>query len=278
MVARRTAGARLSPDSKDEAILVERTWQADGEVCRNLRDLAASIVVEASRGLVFVDSGVFARPSSWETSQRTGDMAMRVEIAGALSCGKSTLASILETMGHRLVYEDLSTNPYLNLRLEDPERYDYLCQQQFVLDKIASLTAASARGEPFVADYSLAAERAYVAHYNSARPDRVAALYALMDRAETGLGLPDAVILLRCAPDEQLCRIRARGRDFEQGHDVAFIARINALVEEQVAAQAAKGVPVFPYRTDLRSWSCILDELREGPLAAMAPHHDAAAA
>jgi len=32
---------------------------------------------------------------------------MRIEIAGALSCGKSTLAGELELLGHRIIREDI---------------------------------------------------------------------------------------------------------------------------------------------------------------------------
>lgn len=185
---------------------------------------------------------------------------MRIEIAGALSCGKSTLAGKLAADGHLIVYEDLTTNPYLDLRVKEPEKYDFLCQQQFVLDKIASLTAATEAGSPFISDFSIAAERAYVSHYVS-RPDWVGSLMSLMDRSEEGLGLPDLVVHLQCAPQAQLERIRRRGRDFEQGHDIPFIAEINEKVDFQVGRLKRLGVCVVAFRTDLVSWDGIVTEL-----------------
>jgi deoxyadenosine/deoxycytidine kinase len=186
---------------------------------------------------------------------------MRIEIAGALSCGKSTLAGKLASLGHKIVYEDLSTNPYLDLRVQDPEKYDFLCQQQFVLDKIASLQAAEADGAPYFTDFSIAAERAYVSHYVSHRPDWISELTALLDRSETEQGLPDLVIHLQCSPEEQLERIRRRGRDFEQGHDAAFITNINDRVDTQVSRVAGLGVRVAAYRTDILGWDEILDSI-----------------
>lgn len=183
---------------------------------------------------------------------------MRIEIAGALSCGKSTLAGKLASLGHKIVYEDLSTNPYLDLRVQDPEKYDFLCQKQFVLDKIASLQAAEADGAPYFTDFSIAAERAYVSHYVSHRPDWISELSALLDRSESEQGLPDLVIHLQCSPEEQLERIRRRGREFEQGHDVAFITNINDRVDAQVSRVSGLGVRVAAYRTDILSWDDIL--------------------
>jgi deoxyadenosine/deoxycytidine kinase len=186
---------------------------------------------------------------------------MRIEIAGALSCGKSTLAGKLASLGHKIVYEDLSTNPYLDLRVQDPEKYDFLCQRQFVLDKIASLQAAEAEGGPYFADFSVAAERAYVSHYVSHRPDWISELMALLDRSETEQGLPDLIVHLQCAPEAQIERIRRRGRDFEQGHDIAFIQNINDRVDAQVNRVAGLGVPVAAYRTDILGWDEILVSL-----------------
>jgi deoxyadenosine/deoxycytidine kinase len=186
---------------------------------------------------------------------------MRIEIAGALSCGKSTLAGILAADGHKIVYEDLSTNPYLDLRVQDPEKYDFLCQRQFVLDKIASLQAAEEVGVPYFSDFSVAAERAYVSHYVAHRPDWIGELFALLDRSELDQGLPHLLIYLQCTPEVQIERIRNRGRDFEQGHDVAFIRNINERVNAQVSRVADLGVPVAAYRTDLLTWSEIVPSL-----------------
>lgn len=191
---------------------------------------------------------------------------MRIEIAGALSCGKSTLAGKLAKDGHLVVYEDLTTNPYLDLRVVDPEQYDFLCQQQFVLDKIACLKAATEAGKPHITDFSIAAERAYVSHYVSHRPDWIGSLMNLMDQSETDLGLPDLVIHLKCAPEAQLDRIRKRGRDFEQGHDVTFIANINDRVDHQVARVENLGVDVVSYRTDILGWDDIMLDLYENHL------------
>jgi len=188
---------------------------------------------------------------------------MRIEIAGALSCGKSTLAGKLEALGLKIVREDLSTNPYLDLRVQDPEQYDFPCQRQFVLDKIASIRESEAAGTPYVCDFSLAAERAYVTHYADGRSTWIDPLFGLLDDCEATLGPADLVVYLRCAPEEQLNRIRNRGRNFEQGHDVAFVSKINELVDLHVRSQqAAWGLEIVEYWTDRLDWCDIVADIR----------------
>lgn len=176
---------------------------------------------------------------------------MRVEIAGALACGKTTLSSHLATLGYHVVSEDLTRNPYLELRKQDPEKYDLLCQQRFIEDKIESLKSAVDSGEArIVSDYCMAAERAYVTFYLGDKPHWIDILERMIDGSDKEIGSPDAVIYLQCRPQTQLARIRARGRAFEQDHDIAFLETINALVDEKVAAIRDGGTPVLEFSSE----------------------------
>lgn len=175
-----------------------------------------------------------------------GSTAMRIEIAGALASGKTTLAGLLGSMGWHVVYEDLSTNPYLELRKVDPEKYELLCQQRFAEDKINGIAAAVAAGKDMiVSDYSLVVERAYLSHYLKDRPDWIAAIERRLHESGPLIGPLDAIIHLRCPAEVQLDRIRTRGRSFEQGHDVAFLNSINRLVDDRVADAQSSGIRVI---------------------------------
>lgn len=187
---------------------------------------------------------------------------MRVEIAGALSSGKSTLSGVLAGRGHTVVLEDLTTNPYLNLRIEDPETYDPLCQRQFALDKVQQIDQMSASALPIVfADFSLAAERAYVSHYLAHRPEHIDSILEITEQAEKEYGFPALTVFLECRPEEQIRRIKKRGRDFEQGHDLAFVARINDLVRGEVERQERLGAVVVRYRSDVEDFEAIAADI-----------------
>jgi len=171
---------------------------------------------------------------------------MWIELAGALASGKSTLSADFRREGFHVVSEDLSTNPYLDLVRQAPERYAFPCQQRFIDDKIDSIFRAFRQGhENIVADFCLTVERAYVTHYLESCPEQARRLCCYIDRFYESVGKPDAIVFLKCAPETILDRIRQRGRVFEQGHDFSFVRKICGLVEENVAAAAASGIRVI---------------------------------
>lgn len=171
---------------------------------------------------------------------------MRIELAGALAVGKSTLSAKLKARGFHVVFEDLSANPYLDLRKQDPEKYGLLVQQQFIEDKVGALEYAVAHGhESIVSDFSLTAELAYVDFYVAGKPEWLARLHRQVADSAARIGEPDLIVFMYCEPEIQLARIRTRGRDFEQGLDLGFIATINRMVRERVDAAEARGMRVI---------------------------------
>lgn len=171
---------------------------------------------------------------------------MRIEVAGALAVGKSTLCRKLERHGFHVVYEDLSANPYLDLRRQDPEKYGFLAQQSFVDEKLKAIRAAvEARIPAVVVDFCMAAELAYVEYYVSDRPEWLARLERQVAEGLEAVGQPDLIVHLHCPPELQLARIKARGRGFEQGHDLGFVRTISRMVRERVEEAERGGVPVL---------------------------------
>lgn len=175
---------------------------------------------------------------------------MRIEIAGTLATGKSTLVHAFAPYGFQLVLEDLTTNPYLDLRTRFPEKYRLICAQRFLEDKIGQLYHSRASGNPnVISDFSMAAEKAYMAYYQRDEIEWRKMAEARIDGLELEIGRPDLLLHLRCRPEEQLDRIRRRGREFEQGHDLEFLTAINALMDEKVQAKADRGIKVVEIET-----------------------------
>lgn len=170
---------------------------------------------------------------------------MRIEVAGALAVGKSTLCKKLELHGFHVVYEDLSANPYLELRKQDPEKYGFLAQQSFVDEKLKAIKAAVDAGFPrVVVDFCMAIEMAYAEYYVSDRPEWLARLERQVEQGLRDFGQPDLIVHLHCPPELQLARIKARGRGFEQGHDLEFVRTISGMVRERVDLAESMGVEV----------------------------------
>ncbi|WP_435641812.1 deoxynucleoside kinase [Micavibrio aeruginosavorus] len=164
-------------------------------------------------------------------------MAFRVEIAGSLATGKTTLCQTLERQFTRVVYEELSGNPYLDKVRHDPDKYALPCQQWFVDNKVNAIRQAINDNPDgrIISDFSLLLDRVYVSHYLAHRPDWVAALYQQLEEGVRDIGQPDVILYLTCPPDEIVNRIKKRGRDFEQHLTAEFARAINAGVQTEIS-------------------------------------------
>jgi deoxyadenosine/deoxycytidine kinase len=170
---------------------------------------------------------------------------MRIEIAGALGVGKSTLSDALEARGCHVVREDVTGNPYLELQTSDPKRYAFLAQQRFIEDKISGIDAAVASGHRvIVSDFSKIVELAYAEFYDAIDDDQRAELGDMVDEWYAS-SPPDIIAYLQCDPVVHLDRIQRRGRDFEKSCDIAFIQRITEAMERRIASAHAKGFRVI---------------------------------
>lgn len=164
-------------------------------------------------------------------------MTFRIEIAGSLATGKTTLCKQLANQFSAVVYEELAGNPYLDKVKEDPEQYALPCQEWFVDNKVNALRRAVENNPDdatIISDFSLIADKAYVEHYLHDKPKMVETLFARLDRGIATIGQPDVIIYLTCPADEIINRVKSRGRDFEQSLTVDFATAINHLVQKHV--------------------------------------------
>lgn len=170
-------------------------------------------------------------------------MVYRVEIAGTLATGKTTLCQKLQSQFTHTVYEELSGNPYLDKVRFNPEKYALPCQQWFVENKVNAIRAAvndNAHGT-IISDFSPLLDRVYIAHYLAHRPEWVEQLHQQVADGIQDIGEPDVIVYLTCPPDEIINRIKKRGRDFEQALTVDFTRAINNMVRAEIDSIPANG-------------------------------------
>jgi deoxyadenosine/deoxycytidine kinase len=187
---------------------------------------------------------------------------MRIEIAGSVGVGKSTLSKALSDSGCHVVYEDVTGNPYLELQTIDPDRYAFLAQQTFIEDKIGVTDDAIAAGHRVVAsDFSLMAELAYVDYYDVIVHARRDILHGMVEGWYASKGVPDAIIHLTCSPEVQLERIRERGRSFEQDLNQQSLGKISDAIRSRLDEAGKRGWRIVRIDTT--------DFEKDGPLPEM---------
>lgn len=174
-------------------------------------------------------------------------MAKRIEVSGILASGKSTLCDAFAAHGFPIARENVADNPYFLKAQEEPERYEPQVQKWILSQRFTEIAKAKRSGSsmPFVVDYCLAVDKAYADFYlRESNPEAMNKTHRKIDRMYQTYGYPDLVIHLRCETDEILRRIKLRGRDFEQGHDAAFLDALGNRIEHYL--QTLKDRDVCP--------------------------------
>lgn len=169
----------------------------------------------------------------------------RIEFCGGIGAGKSTCAALLARhWGLPLVAEDFEAIPYWRLYYRDPAAYALEKDLSFLLSHAESLRAAAAAR--VVCDFAMVQTVAYSRIAGDAAD--TAAVKAVHDRLEARLGPPAAIVRLECGPEVQLARIRARARAPEQAITADYLARLDAAIDERLAAFNG-AVPIVAFDT-----------------------------
>jgi deoxyadenosine/deoxycytidine kinase len=160
----------------------------------------------------------------------------RVELAGGIASGKTTLARLLAKAGLRSVLENFHANPFWKAFYSNPELYSFETEITFLLQHYHSIKEFPRPQEIFVCDFSLLLDRAYAALNLRGRQLRM--FQSVCSHVVRELARPRLLIHLRCDPHILLNRIRKRSRSEELSLGIDYVAGLNHAVERQVARAA----------------------------------------
>ena len=196
----------------------------------------------------------------------------RVEIAGCIASGKTTLVNALA--GHyKAVYEDHTINPFWEAFYTDPSAYTFETEITFLLQHyhFAKVGAADSRGM-VILDHSFELDMAYAeVGLSGSRREIFRSIYQEIQKE---LGPPRALVLIECGVTEAERRIGERARSLETELPREFLSRLRRELEIRVA-KLSRLVPVIRVdseKTDFRekgSWLATLRLTLESQLRSM---------
>jgi deoxyguanosine kinase len=208
-----------------------------------------------------------ARPgASRFVAQERTDLRVsgRVEIAGAIAAGKTTLAKALRTVDLHVVRERFRDSLYWRAFFRDPRRYAFEAELGFLVDHYHLCIAAAEMHDQLVCDYSIAMDFAYADVTMDGPARRV---FTRVAREVTArLGEPRLVVHLACSPSVLLERIRRRGRKTEVTIDLGFLEALDRALTRRVRAVRSAGVRVLVIdsaKTDFRPHGRDLESVRK---------------
>ena len=184
-------------------------------------------------------------------------MLERIEIAGCIASGKTTLVRALAGQ-FGTVYEDHTINPFWEAFYRDPSACAFETEITFLLQHyhFAKVGRADQRGV-IVLDHSFELDMAYAeVGLAGSRREIFKSIY---HEIQNELGPPRALVFIRCGAAEAARRIRRRGRSLETDVALEFLSQLERELEIRVASISGL-VPIIDVdseKTDFRengSW------------------------
>ena len=161
----------------------------------------------------------------------------RIEVAGCIASGKTTLVDSLSNCSIMGVYEDHTINPFWRAFYTDPSFCAFETEITFLLQHyhFAKL-AATTTNRTILLDHSFELDMAYAEMgLESSRRSIFSAIY---QEIRSEIGLPRALMFISCSAEEALGRIRTRGRSFEENITLEFLANLQGELERRVTVIA----------------------------------------
>jgi len=162
---------------------------------------------------------------------------LRVELIGGMGCGKTTLAKQLEKRGAVGVYEELGCNPFLKSCYDDFDTFKFPSQMWFALTKYHDIGAYNDPDKIYVHDQGILNNNAYTNYMFRDDWDEGARnlVQETFNYTEEEFGPAEVLIHIHCTPENQIERIRNRGRDYETKVDVDFVRGVDEQLENLMA-------------------------------------------
>lgn len=155
----------------------------------------------------------------------------RIEICGGIASGKTTLASLIGQSGYETLFESFEDNPFWKAFYSNPGKYIFETEISFLLQHYHQIKAEAPSDAVFACDYSFVLDQAYAdIGLEGARHDIFS---NINQEIHEEIGLPGLLICIKCDADEELRRIRNRGRSVEDSIEVGFLQSLNEAVYER---------------------------------------------
>jgi deoxyguanosine kinase len=160
--------------------------------------------------------------------------AKRIEIAGGIASGKTTLVNLLRRLGLVPIHERFRQNPFYAAFYKDPAGTAFEAEIAFLLQHYHQQRQALLERRAFCSDFSLVLDRAYASVTLSRRDQRVFA--TVYRRASKNLPPRSLLIHLKCAPEIELGRIRRRRRAVERTIALPYLEKIDYALSKHIEA------------------------------------------
>ena len=183
---------------------------------------------------------------------------MHIGIAGNIGCGKTTLTRKLsEYYGWTPRFESVTLNPYLEDYYSDIPRWSFNLEVYFLAQRFKDVLEISKSDEVIIQDRTIL-EGVHIFVENNYRmgnlSDRDYRTYMdLFDLMMSLVKEPDLLIYIKSSVPHLVSQIQKRGRDYEQGISLDYLAGLNSLYEKWIDSYKGKLLVIDGDNTDFEN-------------------------
>ena len=183
---------------------------------------------------------------------------MHIGIAGNIGCGKTTLTRKLsEYYGWTPRFESVTFNPYLEDYYSDIPRWSFNLEVYFLAQRFKDVLEISKSDEVIIQDRTIL-EGVHIFVENNYRmgnlSDRDYRTYMdLFDLMMSLVKEPDQLIYIKSSVPHLVSQIQKRGRDYEQGISLDYLAGLNSLYEKWIDSYKGKLLVIDGDNTDFEN-------------------------
>ena len=164
---------------------------------------------------------------------------MHIAIAGNIGSGKTTLTGLLARhYGWEAHYENADNNPYLDDFYNDMQHWSFNLQVYFLNERFGQIQKIRNSGLTVVQDRTIYEDAHIFAanlHSMGLMSMRDYATYrSLFDKLTSFIQPPDLLIYLRASVPTLVCQIQKRGRVYETGIRLDYLANLNERYENWI--------------------------------------------
>ena len=183
---------------------------------------------------------------------------MHIGIAGNIGGGKTTLTRKLsEYYGWTPRFESVTFNPYLEDYYSDIPRWSFNLEVYFLAQRFKDVLEISKSDEVIIQDRTIL-EGVHIFVENNYRlgnlSDRDYRTYMdLFDLMMSLVKEPDLLIYIKSSVPHLVSQIQKRGRDYEQGISLDYLAGLNSLYEKWIDSYKGKLLVIDGDNTDFEN-------------------------
>lgn len=195
---------------------------------------------------------------------------MHIGIAGNIGSGKTTLTRMLaEHYGWTPKYESVTYNPYLEDYYHDIPRWSYNLETYFLAQRFRDVLEIAKSDDVVIQDrtlfegvYIFVANNLEMGNLTQRDYDTYMQLFELM---MSMVKLPDLLIYLKSDVPHLVGKIKKRGRDYEQGISLDYLAGLNRRYEDWIAGYKGRILTIdvneMDFKNNPEDFSYITDKI-----------------